>query len=71
MIDIDEVVLDACSRFMPSVCGEYLARRKGDNYEVIVGDAFKHMEEMRVRTVISKSLWKYIIDTQKWVVTTR
>ena len=48
MIDIDEVVLNACSTHMPSVCGEYLGKRKGHNYEVIVGDAFEHMANMRV-----------------------
>ena len=26
MVDIDEMVMDACAEFMPSVCGKYLRR---------------------------------------------
>ncbi len=47
MIDIDATVLDACSEFMPNVCGKYTARRRGDNYNVIVGDAFAEMKRLK------------------------
>ena len=49
------VVMDACSEFMPGVCGEYLAKKKGPGYEVVVGDAFVHMDEMKVKQNVEMS----------------
>ena len=48
MVDIDEMVMDACQKFMPSVNHPYLEKKRGDNYKVVVGDAFKLMEEFKV-----------------------
>lgn len=45
MVEIDEVVMQQCRIHMRSVCGSSLDNYKGDNYEVIVGDAFKFMQE--------------------------
>ena len=51
MVDIDEVVMDACTKLMPSIAGDYMARNKrdGENYKVIVGDAIKFLKEKLVR----------------------
>ena len=48
MVDIDEDVLIACSKHIPSVCGDYLEKRRGQNFSVIVGDAMKAMAEYKV-----------------------
>ena len=47
MIDLDEIVMEACALHMKSVCGNYLdkSQRKGDRYHVITGDALYFMEE--------------------------
>lgn len=49
MLDIDDGVMTACSQHMRSVCGGYLDKgnRKGQNYEVVVTDAIKYMEEAK------------------------
>ena len=46
MIELDNDVMIGCSKYMRSVCGDYLAEenRKGTNYEVICGDALEYME---------------------------
>ena len=59
MVDIDEVVIDACKEHMRwisllskkiliililrSACGDVMDNYKGDNYEIIVDDAFKYL----------------------------
>lgn len=50
MVDLDEMVMEACSAHMKSVCGPYLDKdkRKGDNYHVITGDAIQYMEDHEV-----------------------
>ena len=51
MVDLDEVVMEACSNHLRSVCGSYLDkdRRKGEKYQVITGDAIKFMEYHKVK----------------------
>lgn len=51
MIDIDEIVMEACNQFMPKVCGPYLqkANREGQRHKVITGDAIAFMKEALVR----------------------
>lgn len=34
MLEIDEVVMNACNIHLRSICGDVLEKRKGDNYEV-------------------------------------
>jgi predicted membrane-bound spermidine synthase len=34
MLEIDDIVMDACNKYMNSICGDVLEKRKGDNYEV-------------------------------------
>ncbi|XP_008548585.1 spermine synthase isoform X1 [Microplitis demolitor] len=48
MLEIDDVVIKACGQHMRSVCGDCLDKRKGENYEIIIGDcveALSHMVE--------------------------
>lgn len=47
MVDIDPVVMNACSKFMPKVCGEYLSKREGPRYTIVEGDAFEEMEKLK------------------------
>ena len=51
MVDLDEMVMQACSNHMRSVCGQYLDldKRQGENYSVITGDAIQFMDENKVR----------------------
>ncbi|XP_012272731.1 spermine synthase [Orussus abietinus] len=46
MLEIDDIVMKACSQHMRSVCGDCLDKRKGDNYEIIVGDCVKALAHM-------------------------
>lgn len=36
MLEIDEMVMQACNKYMNSICGDVLEVRKSDNYEVII-----------------------------------
>ncbi|XP_076280511.1 spermine synthase isoform X2 [Lasioglossum baleicum] len=46
MLEIDDVVIKACSQHMRSVCGDCLDKRKGENYEIVVGDCAKALAHM-------------------------
>ncbi|XP_043269615.1 spermine synthase isoform X1 [Venturia canescens] len=46
MLEIDDVVMKACSQHMRSICGDCLDKRKGDNYEIIIGDCVKALAHM-------------------------
>ncbi|XP_048260443.1 spermine synthase isoform X2 [Bombus terrestris] len=46
MLEIDDVVIKACSQHMRSICGNCLDKRKGENYEIIVGDCVKTLAHM-------------------------
>ncbi|XP_076317238.1 spermine synthase isoform X3 [Tachypleus tridentatus] len=45
MVDIDQLVVDACREHLRGVCFDSLDKLKGDNYEVIIGDCVKKMDE--------------------------
>ncbi|XP_035905780.1 spermine synthase isoform X1 [Anopheles stephensi] len=51
MLEIDEIVMQACNKYMNSICGDVLEKRTDDNYEIIVGDCMvylkKYMKEER------------------------
>ncbi len=53
MVDIDDVVMDACTEFMPSVAGNYMARgnRDGPNYKVFAGCAIQFLRNALVRSI--------------------
>ncbi|KAL5293504.1 SMS family protein [Megaselia abdita] len=44
MIEIDVAVMDACNKYMNSICGDVLEKRKGHNYEIIEGDCMEYMK---------------------------
>ncbi|XP_044261657.1 spermine synthase isoform X1 [Tribolium madens] len=45
MLEIDEVVMKACAKHMRSICGDVLDKMSGPNYEIIVGDCVKAIEQ--------------------------
>jgi spermine synthase len=53
MLEIDDLVMEACNKYMSSICGDVLEVRKRDNYEIIVGDCMVWLE-------------KYIKDEKKF-----
>lgn len=54
MVDIDEMVMEACAEYMPSVCGKYLKRENwdGPNYKVINGCAIQFMKDCLVSLLL-------------------
>ena len=70
MVDIDEVVMEACAEHMPNVCGPYLQKNywNGPNYRIIAGCAIQFMKDCQVSILLptySKSYSLEIID-DKW-----
>ncbi len=55
MVELDDLVMVAAAEHLRNVCGSYLDKdnRRGSNYEVITGDAFKYMAEMKVIKLIT------------------
>ncbi|XP_069684306.1 spermine synthase isoform X1 [Periplaneta americana] len=45
MLEIDELVMKACSKHLRSCCGDCLDKMKGDNYEIIVDDCVKILNQ--------------------------
>ncbi|XP_055602868.1 spermine synthase isoform X1 [Uranotaenia lowii] len=45
MLEIDELVMQACNKYMNSICGDVLERRKSDNYEIVVGDCMVYLNK--------------------------
>ncbi|RZB39879.1 spermine synthase [Asbolus verrucosus] len=45
MLEIDEVVMKACAKHMRSICGDVLDKMSGPNYEIIVGDCMKAIDQ--------------------------
>lgn len=45
MIEIDQMVMEACRKYLRPVCGDCLDTYKGSNYEIIVEDCVKVMEK--------------------------
>ncbi|CAH0548954.1 unnamed protein product [Brassicogethes aeneus] len=44
MLEIDETVMKACSKYMRSICGDVLDTYQGKNYQIIVGDCMKTLD---------------------------
>jgi len=44
MVDIDEAVIRGCREHMPGVSGKIMEKMEGDNYKIIVDDAFKWLK---------------------------
>lgn len=53
MLEIDDLVMEACNKYMDSICGDVLKVRKRENFEIIVGDCMVWLE-------------KYIKDEKKF-----
>jgi len=51
MVEIDEMVMTACSEYMPSVCGKYTRKEnwEGPNYKVINGCAIQFMKDCQAK----------------------
>ncbi|XP_037281323.2 spermine synthase isoform X1 [Rhipicephalus microplus] len=45
MVDIDEMVINACRQHLRGACGDVLDTLKGPNYEIIIDDCVKKMKE--------------------------
>lgn len=45
MLEIDELVMQACNKYLSSICGDVLEKRKTDQYEIIVGDCVDYMKK--------------------------
>ncbi|EDW79199.2 uncharacterized protein Dwil_GK12827 [Drosophila willistoni] len=45
MLEIDELVMQACNKHLNSICGDVLEKRKTDQYEIIVGDCVEYMKK--------------------------
>ncbi|XP_058122601.1 spermine synthase isoform X1 [Anopheles ziemanni] len=45
MLEIDDMVMQACNKYMNSICGNVLEKRKDDNYEIIVDDCVRYLHK--------------------------
>ncbi|XP_037079956.1 spermine synthase-like [Pollicipes pollicipes] len=45
MVEIDDVVIQQCRKHLRTVCGDCLDKYDGDNYKIIVGDAFQFLRD--------------------------
>lgn len=45
MLEIDELVMQACNKYMNSICGDVLEKRKTDNFEIVVGDCMVYLNK--------------------------
>ncbi|XP_017777672.1 PREDICTED: spermine synthase isoform X2 [Nicrophorus vespilloides] len=45
MLEIDDIVMKACAKHMRSICGDVLDSRSGPNYQIIVGDCMKSLDQ--------------------------
>lgn len=45
MLEIDDLVMEACNKYMNSICGDVLEIRKRENYEIIIGDCMVWLDK--------------------------
>ncbi|XP_018321679.1 spermine synthase isoform X1 [Agrilus planipennis] len=45
VLEIDEVVIRACAKHLRSICGDVLDKLEGPNYQIIIGDCMKSLEQ--------------------------
>ncbi|KAH8379169.1 hypothetical protein KR009_003352 [Drosophila setifemur] len=45
MLEIDELVMQACNKHLSVICGDVLEKRKTDQYEIIVGDCVDYLKK--------------------------
>jgi len=65
MVEIDEMVMNACAEFMPSVCGKYLKKEnwEGTNYKVINGCAIQFMKDCQAKGKTFDYIFGDLTDT--------
>lgn len=45
MLEIDDLVMEACNKYMNSICGDVLEKRKSDNFEIVIGDCMMYLNK--------------------------
>ncbi|CRL06662.1 CLUMA_CG019578, isoform B [Clunio marinus] len=45
MLEIDDLVMEACNKHMSSICGDVLEVRQRENYEIVIGDCMVWLEK--------------------------
>ncbi|XP_031632928.1 spermine synthase-like [Contarinia nasturtii] len=45
MLEIDEMVMQVCNKYMKSICGNVLELRKGEHFEIIVEDCMIYLDK--------------------------
>ncbi|EDV51546.1 spermine synthase isoform X1 [Drosophila erecta] len=45
MLEIDELVMQTCNKYLNVICGDVLEKRKSDQYEIIVGDCVEYLKK--------------------------
>ncbi|XP_017128607.1 spermine synthase isoform X1 [Drosophila elegans] len=45
MLEIDELVMQTCNKYLSVICGDVLEKRKTDQYEIIVGDCVEYLKK--------------------------
>uniref|UniRef100_A0A182J4V5 Uncharacterized protein n=1 Tax=Anopheles atroparvus TaxID=41427 RepID=A0A182J4V5_ANOAO len=45
MLEIDEMVMQACNKYMSSICGDVLEKRKDESFEIIVDDCMRYLHK--------------------------
>ena len=63
MVDLDEEVVKACSKFMKKTCGNYLEDRETSTQQVIIGDALEFMENCQEFDIIFGDLTDIPVDS--------
>jgi len=47
MLEIDELVMQTCNKYLSVICGDVLEKRKTDQYEIVVGDCVEYLKKFR------------------------
>ncbi|XP_016934668.2 spermine synthase isoform X2 [Drosophila suzukii] len=45
MLEIDELVMQTCNKYLSVICGDVLEKRKTDQYEIVVGDCVEYLKK--------------------------
>lgn len=54
MLEIDEMVMQACNKYMNTICGNVLEVRKADNYEVTICHLFLFLLILLINSFICR-----------------
>lgn len=68
MVDIDDMVIDACREHLRGACGDVLDKLEGENYEIIIDDCIhklqEYIKEGRTFDVVFNDLTDFPISTE-------